>query len=210
VWHWIGLGLLAAFVFAALGVASLFWLDRDARTVRDHLLAGLHVSPKIRVQLDLGWGSLTVARLVTRCVPKVPEEARAGLSAVRAVGFGVYQLDEPVATTPAALTALDEKMARRGWTRTVLVRNPKETVVVYTKTDGGENGALRACVAVINARECVVVSARGEVTPLLDLARRHLADKSPRAHGLVRSLAKGPARRMGVSASEEVSRRQID
>jgi hypothetical protein len=67
-------------------------------------------------------------------------------------------------------------MTSRGWDRVVGVVEANQCVAIFVpqKKFSAQNTACR--VLVLSERDLVIVSARGDLTPLLDLASKHVAD----------------------------------
>ncbi|HEX2099463.1 MAG TPA: hypothetical protein VHF69_02300 [Candidatus Synoicihabitans sp.] len=175
-------GLLVALVAGAIlvmiGIANLVTLSRDAHALRRALVATDGVEAELRVQGSVGPVLIHSARLVLRLIDDVPTEARQALTAVRDASVAVYQLRD--AATPEAHAALAfagiDAMERRGWKRTVLVRENSDTVMVFTPVERGSRSALRVCVAVCSGRELVIVDATVSPEALAELAAPHLPD----------------------------------
>lgn len=177
IWPWV-LGIcLTPFVVLALAVASFVTLDSDARTLRRHVMSATNADWDTKVQVSVGSATLGTVRTGLLFVdqPEV-DEARLALKAVRSASVGVYELaatsDEDWSPTQI-LRKTDEAMQGRGWTRLVGVADGKETVMVYTADDIDENEPIDICVAVVNGREMVVVSATVDPDAIGALVERH-------------------------------------
>ena len=172
------LGLLGGSVLiTGLVVLNAVTLNSDARAMRAAMLEGFNARSTTRVQVSVGPTLLDAARLVLRFVDHVPAEARLALSAARGASVGVYALREssPESGSRQAIASTDAAMTRRGWVRIVAVANRNETVLIYTPLKGSdrEGELLRVCIGVCHDRELVVVSAKVDSAPLLELAGRH-------------------------------------
>ena len=190
-------GVLAALGIAGLGVL-LFWagvaflltgyvrLGRDMKNLRNILTQSLATGWHKEVELNLGACTLEAARVGLSFAPLDPE-ARQALRAVRGAEVGVYRLSQgrPATDPGAMLTAADGAMKARGWDRLVGVVNPRECVVVYVPRQLRSPRDVTACVVVLEERQLVIVSARGNVEPLWQLALRE-AGARPKAHLPVR------------------------
>jgi hypothetical protein len=76
------------------------------------------------------------------------------------------------------LSGPDKSLGRRCWERIVGVAQGNQFVVVYAP----EHVRLKdisCCVAVLDDGNLAIASARANISPLLDLARRHLHDGGP-------------------------------
>ncbi|MGH7967363.1 MAG: hypothetical protein ACREIC_01410, partial [Limisphaerales bacterium] len=72
------------------------------------------------------------------------------------------------------LDRADKAMTRRGWVRVVGVIQENQLVAVYLPRNGISSSRMKACVAVLDGRDLVVVSARGNLEPLMDIVEKHL------------------------------------
>jgi hypothetical protein len=108
----------------------------------------------------------------------VPPEATAALAAIDGGEVGVYQVKELDSRPDFAgiLRIADKSMQRRGWERIVGVVDGKQFVAVYAPT-AIHGKKLSCCIAVLDEQNLVVVSARGNISPLLQLAQGHLHEK---------------------------------
>lgn len=162
-WPWVLGFCLAPFVALGLVAWSFLTLDRDAAALREAAMSAAPAAWKQKVVLDVGGFTFGGLRTVAGWV-NAPHmtEVRQALQATRAVSVGVYQRTPAgERVSPAAfMAATDAAMTGRGWTRLVGVVDAKESVVIYVsagKTDGDQ---LDICLAVVQARELVVVKAR--------------------------------------------------
>jgi hypothetical protein len=125
--------------------------------------------------VSVGYFTLAAARFGTSFF-RIPEEPKAVLSAVNGAEVGVYRLED--STGPADFRQLmassDKTMRWRGRERIVVVTEGDQCVVVYAPKNLSSLRAVSCCVGVLNGRDLVVVSARGNVNSLLDIAREHL------------------------------------
>lgn len=171
-WPWI-LGLcLAPFVALGLVVWSFLTLDRDAAALRGAAMSAAPAAWKQKVVLDLGGFTFGGLRTVAGWV-QAPHmnQVRHALQATRAVSVGVYQRTTAAErVSPAAfMAATDAAMTTRGWTRLVGVVDAKESVVIYVPAGNTEGAQLDICLAVVHARELVVVKARVQAEALGEL-----------------------------------------
>ena len=105
---------------------------------------------------------------------KLPAEPRAALDALHAAEVGIYRLkEEPVSVEYSAIfPAADRAMKARGWERMVAVVQRDEFVVVYLPRKGVSLENMACCVMVLQGRDLVVASVRGNPQPLLELAAK--------------------------------------
>lgn len=171
-WLW---GLLATplllLVLLVAGVASCFRLGSDARALRNGLIKSSGVEWRQQIALNAGRLTLGAVRAGLSCV-KLDPGARAALQSVRNAGVGVYQL--PSGTPPpdraAMLAAADSAMTARGWERVVGVMDGKDLVAVYLPEKNIPVHCLKCSVMVFDGEEMVLVSAQGNLEPLLKYA----------------------------------------
>jgi len=158
------LGLLGA------GVASCFRLGADARAVRNDLIKSSGVEWRQQIALNAGWLTLGAVRAGLSCV-RLDPAARAALQSIHAVGVGVYQLPAgtPLPNRAAMLASADSAMTARGWERAVGVLDRRELVAVYFPKKVSV-GRLKCCVLVFDGEEMVLVSAQGNLNPLVNYA----------------------------------------
>jgi len=163
-----------ALALLAVGVVRTFGLGPDAAALRQVALnapgSGWHR------KIEVGVGPLTtgLARMASSLVQTEPE-VHAALSAFREGSVGVYQRTRPPQRSDHAITlaSADRTMENRGWERVVGVRNSDELVAVYVPRNSLSPRNARVCVLVVNREAMVIASARGDLEPLLDLAREH-------------------------------------
>lgn len=176
--RWILAGLLlliAPVVIVAVGVLSLVTLNRDAALLRREVMAATGSDWSTKVQLDLGWCSLGLARAVAACVNhEKSEDVRLALAAVKHASVGVYERRTATGSGSAAnlFAETDRLMEKRGWTRLIGVADGDERVIVYT-SDAGSGDRVDLCLAVLDGRELVVVSTQVEARALSRLVEKH-------------------------------------
>ncbi len=171
-WLW---GLLAAplllLVLLAAGVASCFRLGSDARTLRNELIKSSGVEWRQQIALNAGRLTLGAVRAGPSCA-RLDPGARAALQSIRTAGVGVYQLPSgmPPPDRAAMLAAADSAMTARGWERVVGVMDGQDLVTVYLPEKNVSVHRLKCCVMVFDGEEMVLVSAQGNLEPLLKYA----------------------------------------
>jgi hypothetical protein len=174
---WLALPL-AFFVMVgalAVGVTGYFRLSRDATCLRNSLTpgtAGRPVGLKKKVELHVGPFTCFALRAGLAFFPLDPNTQTA-LQAVRGAEVGVYHLEEDLNTADrsALLGEADRAMKPRGWDRIVGVVKPHELVAIYVPQGQSGSANLRTCLAVLNKRDLVVVSAQSYLEPLMELAK---------------------------------------
>jgi hypothetical protein len=182
-WLW---GLLAAplllLIVLAMVVANCFRLGSDVRALRNELIRSSGVEWRQLIALNAGTLTLGAVRIGSSCV-KLDPGARAILQSVRSGGVGVYQLPAgtPAPERATLLAAADSAMTARGWERAVGVIDGRDLVAVYLPKNASVQN-LKCCVMVFDGEEMVLVSARGNLEPLLQyaLAQPGLGASTPR------------------------------
>jgi hypothetical protein len=166
---------LAAFaVLAAVAVwqvASLFFLSRDARVLRDAVRAANRGEMRKQIELSLGRLPFGLVRSGASFV-KLDPEAKAAISSVRGAEVGVYAFPQEAlpATRGAFMARAGAAMERRGWTRVVGVTERNQSVAVFVPDTADLASTLRVMVLVVDKRQCVIASARIHPEPLVELA----------------------------------------
>lgn len=161
-WPWVVGICLTPFLLLGIAVASVLTLDRDAVTLRKHVMAATDASWDAKVQFSIGRLTLGAVRQCLWFVPdKNVADARLALKAVKHVSVGVYERDggDPARWSREELfAATDQAMRKRGWSRLVGVADHGDTVLVYAPEELDAGDPIDLCVAVVNDRELVVVS----------------------------------------------------
>lgn len=178
-WLWIlGLCLAPLVVFGAVAI-SVLSLDRDAAVLRNHVMAGTHANWQTRIQLSVGgitFGLVRAGLSFAKDNDPDIEDALLALKAVNGASVGIYERGsskDGLGSTAQLLTDTDKAMTRRGWSRLVGVVDKKEAVIVYVPVRCDTDGPIDICLAVINGRELVVVSATVDATGLAELVEKH-------------------------------------
>jgi len=171
-WLW---GLLATPLLLLLllgaGVASFFYLGSDARALRNGLMKSSGVEWRQQIALNAGRLTLGAVRVgLSRA--RLDPGARAALQSVQSAEVGVYQLASgtPSPDRAAMLAAADSAMTERGWERVVGVMDGRNLVTVYLPEKNVSVHRLKCCVMVFDGKEMVLVSAQGNLEPLLKYA----------------------------------------
>jgi len=163
----------------ALGLAGYVRPGAEVACLRDSVEAALpHLQP--RVCVNVGGLTFGAARALA-AVFAVPAEPRAALQTVRGVNVAVYGPGGTITdqNTDEIIARADRGMTSRKWERAVLVREKDRMVVVYVPRNLRAADHLRACVMVIEPGNIVLVSARANLEPLLELARLNPALTGP-------------------------------
>jgi hypothetical protein len=172
------IGLLAAGSVAVLACAAVytFTLDRDARVLRRSITDSLGAKIESTIEVRVSEPLIAATQLGIHWCHDVPEQARVALAALRSASVGVYHVKNPTSADRAdVLIRAQDAMAKNGWSRIVGVNDHDTTVLVYAPTVMRSSGTQRMCVAVIDDDKLIVVSARGDMAKLAELAPIHQA-----------------------------------
>jgi hypothetical protein len=173
-------------VVCAGGIASYLHLSSSTQALRSAVMESVPGQWHKRFAVNVGCLTLGLVRFGSSFF-HLPPEPRAALQALSHGEVGVYHLEEPMSSPDYALIlkTADKSMRRRGWERIVGVAQGGQFVAVYAPGNVGVKD-MSCCVAVLNDRDLVIVSARGNLSPLLDLGRRRLNDHGPAGEDLQR------------------------
>jgi hypothetical protein len=182
IWPWI-LGLiLTPFVTLGVLIAGVIHLNSDAAALRRQVMAATGNDWHTKVQFSVGPVLLGAARAGVSFIHDAPPEVREVLRAVRSASVGVYARSGAMdggGRRDELFAAADRMMARRGWMRIVGVADSGEIVLIYLPTKGEDLQPSRACLAVCNGRELVVVAADFEATALAGLVAGEMKGRLP-------------------------------
>lgn len=188
-WLWLLL-LLVSLPFVVIGaltvaVANCFYLSADTEDSQSELARAGGSEWRQQIAFSIGSVPLWAARTGLACV-KMDAEARAAVQSVRGVEVGIYELasGSKAPDRAAMLTAADKAMTAHGWERVVGVLDGDEMVGVYLPTKMTSPRRVQACVVVLDGRQLVIVSARGNLEPLMECLRNN-----PKWRAEMRSLA---------------------
>ena len=184
-WPWV-LGIcLTPFVLLGVIALSVLTLDRDAAVLRQHIMAGNKADWQTKIQLSVGRFSLGLVRTgLTFVHRKEVVEAQMALRAVKAASVGVYErkpLSMEAGATDQFILSTDRAMVSRGWNRLVGVVDKEDRVLVYVPSHYDADGPIDICLAVINRKEMVVVSATVDPTGLAELVEKHAGEDLKRS-----------------------------
>jgi len=176
-WPWVVGLCLAPFVLLGVVALNMLSLDRDAASLRAHVMKATDSNWKTKVQISVGGLTLGAVRTGLAVVKSANvEKARLGLRAVRRASVGVYQRDSSAGrVAPEQLMVdTDRSMRQRGWTRVIGVFGKDETVLAYVPAGLAAEDEVDVSLAVMKDRELVIVSARLEADALAELVRQPL------------------------------------
>jgi len=173
---YIVLGAIGLFLMVCgIGVVGMFQLGSETTILRKTLMSSVAGNWDKKISIRVGGITTALVRGGSRFL-KLPPEPRAALDSLNGAEVGVYNLrEEPGYVERGPILArADKAMATRGWDRVVGVVQENDLVAVYMPHKKLSARNLRCCVVVFSGRDLVVVSARGNVEPLLALAEKHI------------------------------------
>jgi hypothetical protein len=176
--------LLACFawcVFCIVGITGYFRLSSETAALSASLRETVPGTWHKKIVVNIGGFTMAVVRHGLRFV-QLEAEPRAAIEALRGAEVGIYDFKQQNAGVPDAsvLLATDKAMAARGWERIVGVAEKEDLVAVYMPRKGFSSRKMKCCVMVLHGATLVVASARGNVEPLLAIARDHLGQRTER------------------------------
>ena len=171
----LGIALIACYGLSCLLVSSTV---RELRTAAIHD-TGSHWDWKVSARV--GAIPLTLARVITEFVPRMPRAARQALSAARGGEVIVYQRTDhrKLDDCRQLLADADRIMTRRGWERAVGVLEDANLVAIYLPVGLDSTRRARATVLVVNDDTLVVASATADLRPLFTLALQKFRESHP-------------------------------
>lgn len=170
-WATVFLGL--CFLGLASVVYSAVTLTREAAVLRRGVLDGIDIPAHARVQVSVGPVFLTLARQFLPLIEDLPAEAACALRSVTSASVGVFELDRHPSAGADCIRSADRSMRERGWTRVVGVRDGGSTVLVYAPLGHRGGDEMDLCLAVVEERNLVIVSARLRPKDLIPLIEQH-------------------------------------
>jgi len=176
-WLWLVLAIILLPLIPlgglALGVASYFHLSSDTRVLRNELARASGTEWRKQIGLNIGDTTLSLARGALLFVKGVDREAQSALRAVHGVEVGIYELDSTSKSPDRAamLNAADKAMSNRGWERVVGVLDNEQMVAVFLPAKLTSANQMKCCVAVLDDRKLIVVSAKADLQPLVELVK---------------------------------------
>ena len=172
-------------LFCAIGVAGYFRLGSETRALRGSLMSLTPGEWDTKFAVNVGSLTMGLVRVGSRFF-RLPPEPRAALDAVHGAEVGVYRLKHERLSVgcSAILVSADKAMKARGWERVVGVAERNELVAVYIPRRGVVAAKMACCLMVLQGRELVVASTRGNVEPLLQIARKRLDSTDSWREGL--------------------------
>jgi hypothetical protein len=162
-------------LLCVIGITGYFRLSAAPQTLRSSVMEAVPGQWHKRFAIHVGGMTLGLVRLGSSFF-NLPPEPKAALGALHGAEVGIYKLQNAPSALDysAVFTATDKAMKGRGWERIVGVAQGRQFVAVYMPRNLKSLKRMACFVAVLNQRDLVVASARGNVQPLLDLAMQQL------------------------------------
>ena len=185
--HVVLLACFALLVLCIVGVTGYFRLSSETAALSSSIRKAVPGTWHKKIAVNVGGFTVAVVRHGLRFVRLEPEP-RAAIEALRGADVGIYDLRQQTAGVPdpSVLLATDKAMAARGWERVVGVAEKEDLVAVYMPRKGLSARKMKCCVMVLHGTTLVVASARGNVEPLLAIARDHLGQRIEERHFALR------------------------
>ena len=178
IWPWV-LGIcLTPFLLLGIAVASVLTLDRDAATLRRHVMAATDSSWDTKIQFSVGRILFSAVRTgLTFVHEKGVDDARLALAAVKHASVGIYELRGKRGnwSREQLFVETDRAMQKRGWSRLAGIVDHGNTVLIYVSDDLDAEDEIEICIAVVSGKEMVVASTRLDPARLAELVEKHAA-----------------------------------
>lgn len=163
------------FALVAFAVYRTVTVGSDLRSARNAVLRDAHLRFTHRIEATARPWLVSAARFGLGFAPLDPD-ARLAIQSIRGAEVGVYELtarpNEP--DRRDLFKSLNVRMEERGWTRTVAVYDRDDMVMVYTPAKELSASKVEAFVIVLNDRQLVMVSGKGNLEPIVDLVNRKM------------------------------------
>ncbi|GEM_PF-2202852 len=173
----LGLALVVsvgAMVYLSIRPTSSF------RDVQDIVLNELPQKPNMRISVRAPSVIVSLARFGLSFVDDIDDEARLAMESIRGGQVGVYQLPQPVsqANKVRIMSRVDAALSKNKWSRSGAVVERDEMVLVYAPDNLDDPGDLEVLTLVLSNNELVLVSAKGDLRPVYQIAQSHFDEAS--------------------------------
>jgi hypothetical protein len=185
--HIVILAIIVAIGLGVVGVMGYFRLGSDAAALRSSLTETTSGQYQKKIAVHVGALTMSTLRFGLRWV-HLPPEPRAALNALQGAEVGVYNLQQHATSLDSGkvVAAADKTMTRRGWDRAIGVVRNDVLVVVYVPHKPMSAPNVKCCLMVLHENILVVASARGNVEPLMEIARNRIHLQSEENHFALR------------------------
>jgi hypothetical protein len=150
------------------------------RDVQNIVLNELPQKPNMRISVRAPSVVVSLARFGLSFVDDIDDEARLAMESVHGGQVGVYQLPQPVsrANKIRIMNRVDAALSKNSWSRVVAVVERDEMVLVYAPDDLDDPGDLEVLTLILGNNELVLVSAKGDLRPVYQIAQSHFDEAS--------------------------------
>ena len=181
-------------------VTGYFRLGSDSVALRQSLMTEVNGTWHKKFVIHVGPLTTALARFCSQWI-NMPQEPKAALQAIHAAEVGIYNLQNhtPNFNPGAILARADKAMSSRGWERVVGVCREQELVTLYLPRRNCTPQRLKCCLLVYQTGQLIVVSARGDLEPLLEIVRKQVNLQSPFTNGSELIHLSAPLRLVGSS-----------
>ena len=169
------LGLL---VLASTGC---FRVSSETRALRDAALDNGLGGAEEKIEFALGRFTFAAANFGLSFVEtdQIPDEARILLGSVKGAEVSVYNFKKRAGDLSKVMADADRALEKRGFERLVGVIERDQLVAVYIPKKMRSARDVRFSVLVLNNRDLVCVSARGDVRTIMDFAMARAQEHLP-------------------------------
>ena len=174
----IKVALLASLVFASTGC---FRVSSETRALRDAALENGIAGAEEKIELALGRFTFAAANFGLSFVEteQIPQEARMLLGSVKGAEVSVYNFKKREGDLSKVMADADRALEKRGCERLVGVVGGDRLVAVYIPKKMRSARDVRFSVLVLNNRDLVCVSARGDLRTIMDFAMAQAQEHLP-------------------------------
>ena len=124
-----------AFALAlSLTATGCFRVSSETRALRDAALESGFEDAEEKIEIGVGFFTVTLAKLATKYI-ELPPEARTALRSLRNAECAVYEVQSARGSLSSVLAEADRVMEDRGWERLVGVIQSDQLVAVYVPKD---------------------------------------------------------------------------
>jgi hypothetical protein len=172
---------------ALLCATGCFRVGSETRALRDAGLEFGATASEEQIEFGVGFFTVGLAKFGTKFVD-LPPEVKMVLGSVKGAECSVYEITERKGDLGKVLAQADKAMNKRGCERVVGVVADRELVAVYIPRNGTSYRNMSISVLVLNDKQLVCATARGDLEPVIQMAlgkaQEHLPAKGEGAVSL--------------------------